>query len=401
MIKRVKIKNFKSIKDMDVEVGRFNLIIGENGAGKSNFAEALTVFGIAEENKMDKTLLKNRGVRVLQGRSLVSKFGDSNKSKISLMETDQTNYPEDFESEVQLHETDESYSNVISNHKGIKAYWWSYLLNKAVRKIVEEQGIDAIDRYVSLLVKPDSEQAMDLERQMQEKISLSQSNNIAKNFVIYSPEYSILREEVVRDVVVEPLGIKGDGLLKLLSYMKANEQDAFKDVLECASMFSWVDSIEVCDIEQISGDSDSKITIIDKYVNEKIFYKIANEGLLFVLFYAAVFCSKQTPKAFAIDNIDASLNPKMCRVLTEKLISLAKKYNKQVFVTTHNPAVLDGLNLHDDDQRLFIAERNDLGHTLLERVTVDDLPKPTRSGQTISLGEAFMRGHLGALPKNF
>ena len=224
---------------------------------------------------------------------------------------------------------------------------------------------DAISDFLGLAMNPESDIGLRVRDNTQNKIYDPSGLGLVKGFLIYSPEYSILREEVVRDVVVEPLGVKGDGLLKLLSYMKENEQDAFKDVLECASMFSWVSNIEVCDLEQISGNSDSKITIIDKYINEKIFYKIANEGLLFVLFYAAVFCSKQTPRAFAIDNIDASLNPKMCRVLTGKLVSLAKKYNKQVFVTTHNPAVVDGLNLHDDDQRLFVAQRNDLGHSLL------------------------------------
>jgi len=408
MIKCVKIKNFKSIKDMEVEVGQFNVIIGENGAGKSNFAEALTVFGAIEDNKMDKGLLQNRGVRVLQGRSLVSKFGDSNFAKIQVTQSDQPDFPDGFVNEISLGESDEAYSKIGYSYKSLKYHWMNFFMKEELDSFLKENSAkeksdkaDAISDFLGLAMNPESDIGLRVRDNTQNKIYDPSGLGLVKGFLIYSPEYSILREEVVRDVVVEPLGVKGDGLLKLLSYMKENEQDAFKDVLECASMFSWVSNIEVCDLEQISGNSDSKITIIDKYINEKIFYKIANEGLLFVLFYAAVFCSKQTPRAFAIDNIDASLNPKMCRVLTGKLVSLAKKYNKQVFVTTHNPAVLDGLNLHDDDQRLFVAQRNDLGHSLLERVTVDDLPKPTRSGQTITLGEAFMRGHLGALPKNF
>jgi len=344
----------------------------------------------------------------LQGRSLVSKFGDSNFAKIQVTQSDQPDFPDGFVNEISLGESDEAYSKIGYSYKSLKYHWMNFFMKEELDSFLKENSAkeksdkaDAISDFLGLAMNPESDIGLRVRDNTQNKIYDPSGLGLVKGFLIYSPEYSILREEVVRDVVVEPLGVKGDGLLKLLSYMKENEQDAFKDVLECASMFSWVSNIEVCDLEQISGNSDSKITIIDKYINEKIFYKIANEGLLFVLFYAAVFCSKQTPRAFAIDNIDASLNPKMCRVLTGKLVSLAKKYNKQVFVTTHNPAVLDGLNLHDDDQRLFVAQRNDLGHSLLERVTVDDLPKPTRSGQTITLGEAFMRGHLGALPKNF
>lgn len=70
-------------------------------------------------------------------------------------------------------------------------------------------------------------------------------------------------------------------------------------------------------------------------------------------------------------------------------------------MTTHNPAILDGLNLNDDSERLFKVERNDDGATQLKRIGVDDLPKPKRNGQVLRLSEAFMRGLLGGLPTNF
>ena len=72
-----------------------------------------------------------------------------------------------------------------------------------------------------------------------------------------------------------------------------------------------------------------------------------------MLFYFGLFISEDTPPFFAIDNIDASLNPKLCRRLIKELVNLANKYDKPVIFTTHNPAILDGLNLNDDEQRLF------------------------------------------------
>ena len=45
MIKSVKIENYKSIQSLEVDVGRFNVIIGENGAGKSNFLEIVFLKG--------------------------------------------------------------------------------------------------------------------------------------------------------------------------------------------------------------------------------------------------------------------------------------------------------------------------------------------------------------------
>ena len=36
-IKRVEVKNFKSFKDLKIDLGKFNVVIGANASGKSNF----------------------------------------------------------------------------------------------------------------------------------------------------------------------------------------------------------------------------------------------------------------------------------------------------------------------------------------------------------------------------
>ena len=124
----------------------------------------------------------------------------------------------------------------------------------------------------------------------------------------------------------------------------------------------------------------------------------SNEGFLFLLFYFALFISDITPKFFAIDNIDASLNPRLCRRLMQELVELAKKHDKQVIFTTHNPAVLDGLDLEDDEQRLLVISRNQLGYTKARRILG---PKPLEGQEPVELSEAFLRGYIGGLPKNF
>jgi len=65
-------------------------------------------------------------------------------------------------------------------------------------------------------------------------------------------------------------------------------------------------------------------------------------------------------------------------------------------ITTHNPAILDGLNLNDDEQRLFVVSRNEEGKTKIKRIKL----KP-KSEESLKLSEMWMRGYLGALPKNF
>ncbi|KAF0240345.1 MAG: ATPase, partial [bacterium] len=139
----------------------------------------------------------------------------------------------------------------------------------------------------------------------------------------------------------------------------------------------------------------------DRYIDSDLKYfdqVSSNEGFLFLLFYFCLFVSNLTPKFFAIDNIDASLNPKLCSELVKRLAVLAEKYDKQAIFTTHNPAVLDGLNLDDEEQKLFIVYRNSLGHT---KVRPFSKPKPLEGNEPVRLSEAFLRGYIGGLPKNF
>ena len=43
MIERIVIENFKSLRKVELSLGRVNLFIGTNASGKSNFLEALRV----------------------------------------------------------------------------------------------------------------------------------------------------------------------------------------------------------------------------------------------------------------------------------------------------------------------------------------------------------------------
>jgi AAA15 family ATPase/GTPase len=64
MIRQLHINNYKSLFDLTLEVGRFNVLIGENGCGKSNILEAITFAGAAAADKLDNEFLVSRGIRV-------------------------------------------------------------------------------------------------------------------------------------------------------------------------------------------------------------------------------------------------------------------------------------------------------------------------------------------------
>ena len=125
----------------------------------------------------------------------------------------------------------------------------------------------------------------------------------------------------------------------------------------------------------------------------------ANEGALVILFYLTLLLSEKTSSFFAIDNIDTGLNPRLCRHLMKLIAEMTEKADKQILITTHNPAFLDGMNLQDDNQRLFVVSRSDEGYTKIKRLKTK--PIPDRDKTRMKLSEMWMNGLLGGVPDNF
>lgn len=100
------------------------------------------------------------------------------------------------------------------------------------------------------------------------------------------------------------------------------------------------------------------------------------------------------PGMFAIDSFDHALNPRLAKRITEIFCRLIIESGKTVFMTTHNPLVLDGLNLADDRIRLFAMDRNKYGHAKLNRIQIS--PELLETGQ--SLSRLWINGRLGGVP---
>lgn len=368
MIRKLKIENFKSIQSLDLELGRFNILIGENGSGKTNILEAIAFAGASTANKLDTEFLGSRGIRVTepelmrasfekrfqnQNVSLEFTFFDKDGNKITL--------------ECVLQNKNEPYSKWYGSEKfGPSDKQDIPNLNEAWKYYLGE---------------------------------LSKSH--LPGFIIYSPENSYLRN-FMEERQILPLGIRGEGLFKLLTVFQEIEQQSggskrpFSELKELLQVIDWFDDFDM----KSSSLGERKISIKDKYLDAGIEFftqRSANEGFLFLLFYFSLFISEHSPKFFAIDNIENALNPGLCRKLIEMLTELAAKHDKQVICTTHNPAILDGLNLNDEEQRLFIVRRNKLGHAKVKRY----IPKPRLdNGDPVKLSTKLMRGYLGAI-QNF
>lgn len=420
MISEIHIKNFKSIRDLVLKPGRVTVLIGENGSGKSNILEAIAFASAAGCNRLDGSYLSARGVRVTDEKWMKAAFPLENTSEpVEDDAEDDMDIGFSFVGEGGHQKLECVVSSNIREEDGSFAGWTvspTVQQSEIEKALLEKEFQNEVRERVEKMLKG----VQDIDR---ERFERSLTNAIAhlsvvhekeklfgeiahtfglSDFAIFSPENSALRAFEKADAL-QPLGIKGEGLLKLVqSFTDANLKDVklserLDDLKERLHLLGWFEDFNASE----DADVKARLQIRDRWLaaDKAVFdQRSANEGFLYLLFYFTLLINWRTPRFFALDNLDNALNPKLCSELMKQVVELAKKYDKQVVCTTHNPAILDGLELHDDEQRLFTVSRNSEGHTVVRRVKP---PQPQPGEVPVRLSEAFVRGLVGGLPEHF
>ena len=68
-LRRVRLRNYKSIPDCDVELGQLMLLVGPNGSGKSNFLDAIRFVAESLRTTLDQALRERGGIQEVRRRS--------------------------------------------------------------------------------------------------------------------------------------------------------------------------------------------------------------------------------------------------------------------------------------------------------------------------------------------
>ena len=410
MIENIRIRNYKSIVDLTLDLGRFNVIIGTNGCGKSNILEAITMASAASQNKLDAESLKNRGIRETEPQFMMNAFDDIEQDFNSSV----------IQIDIRSRENPEGTSAIIGysnqerrwkNNGDISDEAYGVIISKEVLEILKgfiekskESESTTFDkefndflsnnRYKDWLAFVRNEKNVTKE-EIEKKMGKSflEAPTYA-NYISFRPVEKVLRD--FNDYTTYPLGNKGEGLFQYLKELSKNENNKglFEEINKGLKMLDWFDGFNIPD-GLLSNEY--KLSIGDKFLKDTLHYfdqRSTNEGFLYLLFFLTLFNSKDTPQFFAVDNIETSFNPGLCQNLTKYLVKTTKENDKQVILTTHNPFVLDGMDLSDDEVRLFVCRRDIDGHTKIERVKY-------REDRKMSLSELWMSGLIGALPDNF
>lgn len=232
--------------------------------------------------------------------------------------------------------------------------------------------------------------------------ALIDAYNTNENGFVFQPEhgevvpviYHKLVTQALDDLAgIQPLDaynqctVRASGFLILgvvYRLMEDDDDDRIRDILDCLALV---------DPDISKGKLSTYLSPVSHYNN------YVSDEFLYIMFYATMLVSNETPTILAVEDFDAKLNIKVCTQLTIMLILLCKKYHKQMFVTANNPATLDAIDLNDIEQSLFVISQND--HKVSSMcITAVNKPKSS-TNEPLKLSEAYLRGYLGGLPKYF
>lgn len=389
-LKRICVGNFKSLYDASFEPGKINVFIGANGSGKSTVLEAVGLLSAAMTDRVDAASLQRRGVRLSVPTLYKSNFKDIKRRNPTInlsLEWNDSDTAHDFRYDVHLTTpTDTDY--------------WKYHSEAFFQDGVQKWGRSNASRqqsnnYIGFFLIDDDK---DLENGRKIARALS-------NYGIFQPNTMTLRGTIPDPSQSAPLGLNGGRLAESIKELLSTVDDdvMFGDIFmdDVLDMIDWASSISVNapkknNINANIPTTRQVIEFADRYMKDSAQFTgyDASEGALYVLFMLTLAMHQQGPAIFAVDSFDHALNPHLAKKMTEIFCQEIIKNGKTAFLTTHSPLVLDGLDITNDDIRLFAVDRNSKGHSQITRITVS--PELLAEGQ--SLSRLWINGRLGGVP---
>jgi len=391
----VTIRDFKSLKEVEVELGQINVFVGANGAGKSCLLEAIGILGACAAGVVDDQALLRRGVRPGVPELYKSSFGiERGAPKISLRARSTKAV---------------DYHAYITNPKNRPGPYW----------VFGNESLEENDRSIASRSPHGKARALNLSVPLENNRSVTTlvrasqrtSANVRSfltaldDFAIFAPVTPVLRGIAPDTSPRSPVGLYGGQLAEAVALL-STQASGVRAISEALSMMGWAKKVSAGEPRRsfLSPSVPTNRIVVefqDRYMakgrNTLSGYD-ASEGALYLLFMLVLAAHSQSPRVFAVDNLDQALNPRTARELTRAFARNVLTVGRQVLLTTHNPLVLDGLDLGDDRIRLFTVSRDRRGHTNVKRVPVRDFSALKRKHGEFAVSRLWIEGRLGGMP---
>lgn len=363
-LKKIKINNFKSLVNFEIEFEKFNCIIGLNGSGKSTFLQSLDFISQQIRGEI-KQWLKKRNWEV---NNLHSKLLKTKNISISLeLKDDISNYIYDFEFNTSLLRC--TSENIIVDGKKI-------LRLENTKYSIDGKAYDVMQEYEGSILSSLKE----------DKIpeSIIRIKNFVKNITsldLLSPQS--MRQKSRNDGV--ELGLSGEYLTSFLNQLdKYNKEKILTKLRICYP--------NILDFDVSSSRAGwKKLELIEKFEDTtiKTEAKHINDGLLRILAILAQIYDKKNFLLF--DEIENGINPELIEFLVDSL----QEVPHQVLITTHSPLVLNYIEDEEAKKSIQYIYKTKEGQTKVIRFF--EIPSVLKKLSIMGAGEVYVDTNLSKL----
>jgi energy-coupling factor transporter ATP-binding protein EcfA2 len=415
MISELKIRNFKSLESVDLKLGHFNLLVGANASGKSNFLDTLrflkgvgngfSLNEILDGKSPSATSLKWDGIR---GGSRFAAFRKPDGSPSETEEFHVTFRPRglsDFSVDALIYnlicKVKNGATSVVS--ESLDSNLGPVFRNEE-RAFIEPGSVEDYDppldsqpppfpnhRLADLLLSTPRLAMWGYRLLKPEKISRC-ANYVSSSLAdmqYLDPLPAVLSDYSSK---VARLGENGEGFASLI--------DEIENYGTKPALLEWLKELrpdEVDDIYALEGLNNDFMVAI-KEGNKEFRAPSISDGTLRFIALAAAFFQPSMPKVLVIEEIEKGLHPSRLRLLLELMRSQSKRTGTQVFATTHSPTLLAWLT-EDDRKTTFVCTRDaESGATKMRSLAeIPRFEELLENGSHID--ELFAEGWLESAPQ--
>jgi len=371
MLKRVSIQNFKSLKDVTLDLQKVNLLIGPNNSGKTNFLKALESFSISGLFSQSVSTLET--VSYKHKRLNITYQFDYEPASNGYMVT---NYPDERVNTYHVVQTTEVNSN--SNDWG--ALNTRNVFEEKVTDVLGDkiEGIDAggyrhefVEFLRTHICKPDPSKLVHQVRFSADQVELlADCSNLTSFFFYIDANY------------------------------KRNSARIQSDLSRCIPEIAYFTLPPV----KVGSESMLALRFFDREDNGYWADEVS-EGTLYFLALLCIINQPNPPKLLLLEEPEKGIHPRRIREVMDFIFRLAEEKDVQIILTTHNEHVLDDFATRPES--VFVFDKDEEGATYVRNLQTDIIEPTNKRNKelgldeidlTTNLSENWLYGLLGGVP---
>lgn len=349
MLKTLYLKNFKSIQEAPIDFSDFNIVVGLNGAGKTNLIQSI---GFIKALVMGEDVSIAARKIATSPHELFNRNSASKEIEISVTFSD-------------LEENEYCLNFMIGFSQAKNTPTKLQILSEKLEKI-DSTGIrKTIYIRTGIKIENADNKAIPLNVE-EEHLAISSYVNIdaknAKNSFsnIFMPNERTIdsRESVVLE--------NTSGLAGLLTKLKNHKPDEYKKfqtiVSKLIPSFASVADPESISEQQISSDPEENkyylVLIEEKNLNGKLSMKSISTGDIRTSYIIACTLAVKEGSTVVIEELENGIHPKRAKDLIQYVDKISKVRNLQIIFTTHSSAIINTVRAGDI---IFVEKAGETG----------------------------------------